>query len=313
MARSRYEEALELLMPVLDRPAARADRGLFGEALVTAAILAQFHDMTAARQFGEQAVEFARQCADDRLLVDSLTVLSAFHYFIGEPEQGLRLGEESVQRARRLGDDVLLGGSLMGYLLCSDLLEPARSERLFAEAIACTERSGDQLIGSFLHNNAGVHALRAGDIPAARAHLEQADKALQATRAVNNTVQVNLGWVLRQENDPDGARALFETALRASRRNGERSGIAYASLGLACVAADLADWGRAAELHGTAQAFVEGAGEAWQEPEAGYRRDSLDKVRTSLGEGQFERAYAKGLTLSLDQALDLALGRARPT
>ena len=45
------------------------------------------------------------------------------------------------------------------------------------------------------------------------------------------------------------------------------------------------------------------------EPVAGYRGDSLDKVRTSLGEAQFERAYAKGMTLSLDQALDLALGR----
>ena len=55
--------------------------------------------------------------------------------------------------------------TLMMYVLCIDLIEPVRSGQLFAEAIACTERSGDQLIGSFLHNNAGVHALRAGDLP----------------------------------------------------------------------------------------------------------------------------------------------------
>jgi hypothetical protein len=35
-------------------------------------------------------------------------------------------------------------------------------------------------------------------------------------------------------------------------------------------------------------------------------------VRTTLGEEQFERAYAKGKMLSLDQALDLASGRTRP-
>ena len=55
--------------------------------------------------------------------------------------------------------------TLMMYVLCIDLIEPVRSGQLFAEALACTERSGDQLIGSFLHNNAGVHALRAGDLP----------------------------------------------------------------------------------------------------------------------------------------------------
>ena len=252
-------------------------------------------------------------CAgNDRLLIESLASLSSFHSFAGEPERGLALGEESVQRARRLGDDVLLGWSLMGYLLCSDLLQPARAERLFAGAIACTERSGDTLGRSVLHNNAGVHALHAGDIPAARAHLEQADNAMQATGTVNSYIPANLGWALRQDNDPDGARTLFETALRVSRRNGERSGIAGASLGLACLAADLADWHRAAELHGIAQAFAERAGHPWQEPEAGYRRDSLHTVRTSLGEEQFERAYAKGMTLSLDQALDLALATARP-
>jgi hypothetical protein len=36
---------------------------------------------------------------------------------------------------------------------------------LYAEAIACTERSGDLLTEQALHNNAGVFALKMGDIP----------------------------------------------------------------------------------------------------------------------------------------------------
>jgi hypothetical protein len=96
-----------------------------------------------------------------------------------------------------------------------------------------------------------------------------------------------------------------------TRHNGERAALAYAALGLACVTADLADWGRAAELHGIAQALIERTGEPWQEPEVVYRLDSLGTVRTSLGEEQFERAYASGMALSLDQALDLALDTAR--
>jgi predicted ATPase/class 3 adenylate cyclase len=315
LTRSRHEEALGLLIPVLDRPAARADPGLCGEALLTAAELAQEHDGAMARRLGEQAVDCARQRGDDRLLADSLALLGGAYYFTGEQDRGFPLAEEAVQRARRLGDDVLLAESLVVYLMCGDssgLLEPARVDRLWNEAIACAERSGDQLARFALHNNASVYFLRAGDLAAARDHLEQAGEAAQAIGAAGPHVPVNLGWVLRQEQDLGGARDQFETALRVSRRAGERSSLAEASLGLACVAADLGDWGRAATLHGTAQAFIERAGQPWQEPVAGYRRDSLDKARSSLGEEQFERAYAKGTMLSLDQALDLALKRTRP-
>ena len=106
-------------------------------------------------------------------------------------------------------------------------------------------------------------------------------------------LSVNMGWVLRQDSDPDGARSSFEAALRMSRRNGDRSGIAYASLGLACLAADAGDWHRAAVLHGVAQAFLDRTGQPWEELEARYRQDSLDQVRARLGQEQFERAYSR--------------------
>ena len=134
---------------------------------------------------------------------------------------------------------------------------------------------------------------------------------MQAIGENSHHVSVNLGWVLRQENDTDGARSMFEESLRTSRRHGDRSGLAYASLGLACVASDLGDWYRAGELHGAAQAFLDRTGEPWQDPEADYRRDSLDKLRAQLGDERLDRAYAQGAALSFDDAVDLGFGRAR--
>ena len=116
--------------------------------------------------------------------------------------------------------------------------------------------------------------------------------------------------MLRQDNDPDGARSNFEAALRMSRRNGDRNGMAYASLGLACLAADAGDWHRAAVLHGIAQAFLDQTGQPWEELEARYRQDSLGQVRAHLTQDQFDRAHANGMALSLDHALDLASGKA---
>ena len=309
MARSRYEEAFGLLGPALQLPEARADAGLFGAALVTAVFTARAAGSGTARRLGEQALEVARQLGDERLLIESLAVSCEAYFFAGEPETGRPLGEEAVERARQLANDVLLGESLMECLLCSDLIDPARYRQLFAEAIACTRRSGDQLMSRYLYNNAGVQALQAGDVSAARAHLGAAAQAMQAIGENSANVPTNLGWVLRQESDPNAARSMFEAALRTARRNGDRHGIAYASLGLACLAADWGEWHQAGVLHGVAQAFLDRAGEPWEELEARYRRASLDDVRARLGADRADRAYAEGMALSVDEALDLARGQ----
>ncbi len=309
MARKLEEEGSAFLLPVIDRPGADADLQLYGEALLSAMIAGRAVDLTTARRLGERVVDFARSRGDERLLIEALSTLSGNYYFSGEPEKGVPLGEEAVERARSFGDAGLLGGSLLGYLLAIDLIDPARSEELFEEAIACTARSGDRLVGHLLHNNAGVHALRLGDTAAARAHLEEAAAFMAELGELSHHVLVNLGWVLRLEHDLAGARSMFEQGLRLSRRTGERPGLPYASLGLACVAADDGDLIRAAELHGAAQMLIEPIAEPWQDPEARYRQESLDDLRARLGEDEFERACARGAALSLDGAFDLAIGR----
>ena len=310
-ARSRQQEAFGLLVPVLRRPDARADPALFAAALVTAAIVACFIDLATARQLAEQAVQVARQLGDERLLSRALAALCGAHFFAGEPEAGRPFGQESVERARRLGDDVLLARSLL--TVSAMTIDPARSLPLYAEAIACTERSGDHLTNSILHSNASGAALDAGDIPAARAHLEAAAQAAQqigyehATRAG----EPGLACCARRETSTaPGPRS--RQALRIGRRNGDNWNMADAILGLACLAGDAGDWDRAAALHGAAQAFQDRTGHPWQEADARDRRDSLDQARAHLGDEQLERAYAQGMALSLEKALDLALPKAGP-
>jgi hypothetical protein len=90
-------------------------------------------------------------------------------------------------------------------------------------------------------------------------------------------------------------------------------GVAGACIGLACLAGDAGDWDQAATLHGAAQAFQDRAGNPWQEEfDALYRRDSLSQARAHLGDEQLERAYAQGMALSPEKALDLAFGKAGP-
>jgi hypothetical protein len=144
-------------------------------------------------------------------------------------------------------------------------------------------------------------------VAAARAHLAQSEQAGAEIGEQSHVLPVNMGWVLRLEHDPEAARATFQDGVRLSRRTGDRYGLAYCSLGLACVAGDLGDWRRSAELHGTAQAFFDRVGGPWQDPEDRYRADSIAAVRGRLGHAQFDQAYADGLALSFDDAIALAL------
>ncbi len=298
----------DLLEPVLARPDARSDLRLFVAASIVLTDAKRAVAVSDGLRFGAEVIELARRVGEPRLLVEALGTYCGLHYFAGEPERGLPFGAEAVEIARRTGDDVVLGEGLVGYLMCLDLIDPDAARELYAEGIACTNRSGDLLMEYLLHNNASVRAIRDGDFAAARAHLQRAAEASAEIGEENHVVPVNLGWVLRHEHNPDAARDMFGTGLRMSRRIGDTMGLAYCSLGLACAAGDLADWFRAAELHGVAQVCLDRLGGPWQEPEGRYRRESIDLVREHLGAARFDQAYARGAALGFDEAVDLALG-----
>ena len=309
-ARSRNEEGAGLLVSALSRPEAATDPALFAEALAAAASATLFTDMPASLQLAEKADEVAGRLGDDRLLVLSRGILGLALHFAGQPERARLLGAEAVQRARQLGDDVLLGRSLGVHAAA---VGAAASGPLYAEAFACTERSGDLVAEQSLHNNAGVAALEMGDIPGARAHLEAAIRGAEAIGTSHPLQSVNLGIILRAEHDLDDARSALQEALRFGRRVGDKKSMADAMGELAFLAGDLGDWHRAAMLHGAAQALLDQTGVPWDTSDARYRQESLDQAGAALGDEQVQRAYARGMTLSFDQAIDLALEGTPPS
>jgi predicted ATPase/class 3 adenylate cyclase len=306
--RARREEAAGLLSGVLERPEAQAEPQLLCAALLmTGAFIGSVGPEWAQRNL-EKAVEIARSLGDERVLANSLGMLGAVLYFAGKAEVGLPYGEEALARARQLGDDVVLGESLLLYLLNRQALDPATTGELYAEALACTRRSGDRFIGYVLRNNAGCMALDLSDVPAARAHLDQARQIAREIGSDAYHVDLNLGWVSREEGDSQTAASLFRAALRMARRHGDRSGTAYVWLGLACTALDQGDWRRGAVLLGHAQAYRDLSGTPWLRPEVRYRQLSMDLARAELGDQEFERAFAEGKDMPPGEAADLALG-----
>jgi len=310
-ASARAESAAQLL-PVLARPEARSDPRLYAAALTAATVAATAVSTAASEHIGKQAVEAARQLGDDVLLGDALVALGTTYFHAGRVDLGMPLAREAAERARSSDDDLLLARSLFCCLLFAELIDPAESAQLFAEAMACTGRSGDELTKYYLLTNASNRALRAGDSAATRAYVEQALDVAHNVGLSGFDMQIQMAWVLRAEQKPVEARSLLETALRTSQRTSERLGIAYGILGLALVAADTQHWQLSAELHGAAQAAIDRKGQPWQEIEARYREESLQRVRAALTTDEFDRAYANGMALSPDAAISLALRQQAP-
>ena len=82
--------------------------------------------------------------------------------------------------------------------------------------------------------------------------------------------------------------------------------------GLAAIAGDLGDWRRAAALHGAAQALLDQTGVSWEPFDARRRQDSLDQIAAALGADHLRQVHAYGMTLSLNQAIDLAVESTSP-
>ena len=304
--RRRKEEAAGLLLPVLRRPDAAADSAAFAEALTVASYLTMDTDLATSVELAEQADNIASELGDDRLLATSREQLAWVYFRSGELERARPMGQDSVRRARQLDDDVALGMSLLAYGLAFDAAE---SGLPYAEAIACTDRSGDLFIRVAILNDAGFRGLETGDLSAARAHLEAALRTANAVGMLHLVTRENLAKVLRAEGDLDGARSAFQDLAWNSRRVGDKRSLSGAMHGLACLSSDLGDWHRAAVLHGAAQGLLDEIGSRMAAFDARRRQESIDQITAALGDEQLEHAYKQGTALSLDRAIDLAFGK----
>ena len=306
--RSRASEVIAGIEPVLERPAATTDPELLARALLSISTSNWYIDHQTAQRLGEWAVATARQLEDDRILAEALACLSVDYVSVGRMDWSLPLSREAVQRARGLDDDVVLS-----LCLACDLLARNRSDltstRSYDEAIASAERAGDLYQILALNNNAGCDALQREDLAAARIYLERAQWADHELGMEPSNTTANLAWVAREEGDAESANRMFREALLAGCRAGESTRLAGALLGFACLAGDSGVWRRSAVLHAVAQALLDQRGEPWPLPEARYREINLGEIQRSLDGDQVLEAFAEGRTLSLDDAIELSLGR----
>jgi predicted ATPase/DNA-binding SARP family transcriptional activator/DNA-binding CsgD family transcriptional regulator len=123
------------------------------------------------------------------------------------------------------------------------------------------------------------------------------------------TCLTNVALIRLASGEPDRAEALFKELLPISQESGDQVARLHAIFGLACVASAEGDPWRAARLWGASDAMQKKAGTRLPPITLSFTEFErrLAETRSSLGETDFEEAWAEGKAMSEEAATTYAL------
>jgi tetratricopeptide (TPR) repeat protein len=268
-------------------------------------------DAKRARTAGEEAVALSRATGDEWTQALALWGLGT-NFVLGrcqppDNDIGAPLLEESAALFRRTGDRWGLVGPLL-YLArvarTSGNLEAA--QRLLSESVVLLREVGDKFRLNIALQGLGDLARSQGDEPAARAFYTE---ALEACREMSQTeaiadAQLKLALTALDRGDTQDAREFLGESLNGYRTSASREGLLWVLEGCSLLAARSGNSPRAAVLLGASERRTTGGG-----VQLGLEdRVRLEaNLRSELGEGRFEAAFAEGTATSLDSTIELAL------
>ncbi len=249
---------------------------LRAKALFGAGVLAIWQqDYTSAFAFLEQSLAVTRSLGDDPAAAAALRALSQAAWWQGDYERASTLGEESLTLFRQIGDQWGISSALRhrGFQILTRherRQEWSRAAVLFEESLGIS-------------------------------------KTLEDARGVAWSV-CGLGITARLAREYKRAEGLLKEALSVFRELGDKYGMVNALIEVGRVAVHRGDTDRAARLFGAAQSLREAAGA----PLLPYDQPAHNQYHTpeaQLRETGFDSVWAEGRAMTLEQAMDYALGQ----
>jgi predicted ATPase/class 3 adenylate cyclase len=174
------------------------------------------------------------------------------------------------------------------------------------------DQVGDRGASTRVLNNLGLIDLSLGDLSSARQALEQClttFSEMQDAAAVP-TVLSNLGLIALEERDYPRALELFSRGLTLGHRTRDKELMVYTVLGTAIAVAALGDPQLGGVLHGAVDTLADDLGMVLDHLESTLRDRSIAELRLALGDSGFEEATEEGRSLSIEDAVERALGAA---
>jgi predicted ATPase/DNA-binding SARP family transcriptional activator/DNA-binding CsgD family transcriptional regulator len=274
--RGYWREGRSWLEEVLGMTQASVGTAARAESLSGTGIIAWGEgDHDSARSWLQKSVALWRELGGKQGLVHPLHFLSMELLGRGDLTAARTLAEESVEISREGEDKFALAIALAGLgLVAHTQKDYAAARSILKECTETCRKTGDRWLLSLPFRHLGYMELREGNY--------------------------------------DRATALFKEGLSALWGSKEKWFVGRTVETLAIAAAMQGDCGRATRLFGAGGAFREVVGASVQEF---YRSDydhGVAAARAGLDEQRFALLWAEGRALSIEQAIEYALGQGKP-
>ena len=271
---------------------------------------AQFRgNFSPARSFHEESLLLQRELGDKRGIAFSLNNLGWVVQKQGDYKQAAELLEEALTLFREVGEKQLTAFVLSILAdVVRDQVDYGRATVLLEESVPLFREIGDKWGIAFALSILGKVGFEQGDYGRATTLLE---KSLAIRREIEDkwgiAASLNyLGNVIREQGDYEQASRFYEESLDLRREIGDKYGITECLVGLAGAARADGRPESAAQLLGAAESLRQDI----DVPLSSFYRDEYDKnvatLRSALGHEEFERAWAEGKAMSLEQAIAVA-------
>ena len=311
-AHGRYREVREWLERGLETlPAGEVE--LRSRVLLTAGLTALHGggDLPAAKAATAESIKLSRQLDDPALTSRGLSQFAGIAIVEGRFEETIELGEQAAALARGISDDGLTAFALNCVAVGAyELGETDRSQRLFEETVQLLRAAGDRRNLALLIGNLGTVALLNGDFAAAeegfRSALDLSREMGERGRLPAEHLDVGIAALLRAALE-DAAEQL-SIALADADESGDAVTMIYAVNATAGLCAARRDDRSAGVLHGAAEAATAERGIEFTASDELIAQQLLEPAAQRVGSAAWDMARAEGRSLTLDAALNRALG-----
>jgi predicted ATPase/DNA-binding CsgD family transcriptional regulator len=310
LIRGEYALGCEWLDVFLAAPGAAAVSPVIrGAALIGRAQLTLSTDPAAAEPPARAGLDLCRAAGDDFWTAVGLNLLSEIAVHTGRPDEAEALGREATSIAEAAGDGWNKGWALGIMAAVAGLRGRMREAAELANASIAVMRGIDHLWG-VARAQVGL-----GDLARMRGEHEDARQryaeALTYLREIEARPEIarclsGLGRVAMDLGATDLAREHLTESLRLSRATGTRIGVARGLESFAALAVHEDEPEQAVLLAAAATALRETAG---LPPLPGARAERYLTPARRLGDHVVARLWARGLALSAEAAITLALDR----
>ncbi len=220
--------------------------------------------------------------------------------------------EESLGLYTELGDKAGIAQSInnLGSIAFSQA-DYARAQELYTESLNLRREIADSWgIANSLNNLGGVAFLQGDCDRALSLHSESLSlrRTLGDKRGISMSLN-NMGEVAQQQQDYRRAASLYAESLAIRNELGDRFFIVSSLRNLAEVACSRKNYERGARLFGAAEALRETIGAPLPAEKRATFDRYMEEARDALGRADLKASWSEGRVMSLEDAIQYALGR----